>query len=78
MPAAALRLNACSRACVGRIVYQGPRDDILPFFTALALRPLPRQGTADFLQEVVSKRDQPVRPLAHAPVHAALCSCLQA
>lgn len=48
-------------------MFQGPKGDVLPFFEALGFRPLPRQGTADFLQEVVSRRDQPVRPCPALP-----------
>lgn len=47
-------------------MYQGPKEEVLPFFAALGFRPPPRQGTADFLQEVVSPRDQQVRLLIPA------------
>ncbi|XP_050234078.1 ABC transporter G family member 29-like [Mercurialis annua] len=42
----------------GRIVYQGPRDHILEFFESCGFRCPERKGTADFLQEVTSKKDQ--------------------
>ncbi|KAK9811201.1 hypothetical protein WJX73_009709 [Symbiochloris irregularis] len=60
----------------GQIVFQGPKEDVLPFFEAQGFRPLPRQGTADFLQEVVSRRDQPQywtgapEAYSYAPVEA--------
>ncbi|XP_050234079.1 ABC transporter G family member 29-like [Mercurialis annua] len=42
----------------GRIVYQGPRNHILEFFECCGFRCPERKGTADFLQEVTSKKDQ--------------------
>ncbi|KAK9282203.1 hypothetical protein L1049_005115 [Liquidambar formosana] len=42
----------------GQIVYQGPRDHILEFFERCGFRCPERKGTADFLQEVTSKKDQ--------------------
>ncbi|KAG6519908.1 ABC transporter G family member 42-like [Zingiber officinale] len=42
----------------GQIVYQGPRDHVLDFFTSCGFRCPERKGTADFLQEVTSKKDQ--------------------
>ncbi|KAJ9179246.1 hypothetical protein P3X46_011056 [Hevea brasiliensis] len=42
----------------GRIVYQGPRQHILEFFESCGFRCPDRKGTADFLQEVTSKKDQ--------------------
>ncbi|KAL9360246.1 hypothetical protein Peur_048369 [Populus x canadensis] len=42
----------------GEIVYHGPRDNVLEFFEHCGLRCPPRKGIADFLQEVVSERDQ--------------------
>ncbi|CAH1422174.1 unnamed protein product [Lactuca virosa] len=42
----------------GQIVYQGPRDNILEFFEACGFVCPERKGTADFLQEVTSKKDQ--------------------
>ncbi|EMS55441.1 Pleiotropic drug resistance protein 12 [Triticum urartu] len=42
----------------GQIVYQGPRDCVLEFFESCGFRCPERKGTADFLQEVTSKKDQ--------------------
>lgn len=42
----------------GLIVYQGPREHILDFFEACGFKCPERKGTADFLQEVTSKKDQ--------------------
>ncbi|KAI4329206.1 hypothetical protein L6164_021496 [Bauhinia variegata] len=42
----------------GQIVYQGPRERILEFFNSCGFRCPERKGTADFLQEVTSKKDQ--------------------
>ncbi|XP_047342131.1 pleiotropic drug resistance protein 2-like [Impatiens glandulifera] len=42
----------------GQIVYQGPRQNALPFFETLGFKCPERKGAADFLQEVTSKKDQ--------------------
>nr|ASM90224.1 ABC-2 type transporter [Sesuvium portulacastrum] len=42
----------------GQIVYQGPREDVIQFFEGCGFRCPERKGTADFLQEVTSKKDQ--------------------
>ena len=42
----------------GRIVYQGPRENVLEFFECMGFRCPDRKGVADFLQEVTSKKDQ--------------------
>ncbi|OEL16174.1 ABC transporter G family member 42 [Dichanthelium oligosanthes] len=42
----------------GQIVYQGPREFVLEFFESCGFRCPERKGTADFLQEVTSKKDQ--------------------
>ncbi|GAB2228065.1 hypothetical protein Droror1_Dr00009895 [Drosera rotundifolia] len=42
----------------GQIVYQGPRDCVVEFFESCGFRCPQRKGTADFLQEVTSKKDQ--------------------
>ncbi|KAF8025631.1 hypothetical protein BT93_F2467 [Corymbia citriodora subsp. variegata] len=42
----------------GQIVYQGPREHILEFFERCGFRCPERKGTADFLQEVTSRKDQ--------------------
>ncbi|KAJ0709582.1 putative ABC-type xenobiotic transporter [Helianthus annuus] len=41
-----------------RIVYQGPREHIVEFFESCGFKCPERKGTADFLQEVTSKKDQ--------------------
>ncbi|KAL1195827.1 ABC transporter G family member 37 [Cardamine amara subsp. amara] len=42
----------------GRIVYHGPRGEALNFFEDCGFRCPERKGVADFLQEVISKKDQ--------------------
>lgn len=42
----------------GQIVYEGPREHILEFFESCGFRCPERKGTADFLQEVTSNKDQ--------------------
>ncbi|KAK8713618.1 hypothetical protein V6N13_148830 [Hibiscus sabdariffa] len=42
----------------GRIVYQGPREHVVEFFESCGFKCPERKGTADFLQEVTSKKDQ--------------------
>ncbi|XP_023759511.1 ABC transporter G family member 35 isoform X1 [Lactuca sativa] len=42
----------------GQIVYQGPRENVLEFFESCGFVCPERKGTADFLQEVTSKKDQ--------------------
>nr|GEW12215.1 pleiotropic drug resistance protein 1-like [Tanacetum cinerariifolium] len=42
----------------GKIVYQGPRENILEFFESMGFKCPARKGVADFLQEVTSKKDQ--------------------
>ncbi|KAA8541751.1 hypothetical protein F0562_022903 [Nyssa sinensis] len=42
----------------GQIVYQGPREQVLQFFESCGFCCPERKGIADFLQEVVSKKDQ--------------------
>ncbi|KAL3511745.1 hypothetical protein ACH5RR_024462 [Cinchona calisaya] len=42
----------------GQIVYQGPREHVLEFFESCGFRCPERKGTADFLQEVTSRKDQ--------------------
>lgn len=41
-----------------KIVYNGPRDRVLEFFEECGFKCPQRKGTADFLQEVISKKDQ--------------------
>ncbi|KAJ8439251.1 hypothetical protein Cgig2_030186 [Carnegiea gigantea] len=42
----------------GKIVYHGPRDCVLQFFEDCGFRCPSRKGVADFLQEVISRKDQ--------------------
>ncbi|XP_051148620.1 ABC transporter G family member 32 [Andrographis paniculata] len=42
----------------GKIVYQGPRTAVLEFFAQMGFHCPERKNVADFLQEVVSKKDQ--------------------
>lgn len=42
----------------GQIVYLGPREHVLEFFETCGFRCPERKGAADFLQEVISRKDQ--------------------
>ncbi|XP_057958988.1 pleiotropic drug resistance protein 3-like [Malania oleifera] len=42
----------------GKIVYHGPRGDALKFFEDCGFKCPGRKGAADFLQEVISRKDQ--------------------
>ncbi|KAL3620696.1 drug-responsive transcription factor pdr3 [Castilleja foliolosa] len=42
----------------GRIIYHGPRTEILDFFRSCGFKCPERKGVADFLQEVISRNDQ--------------------
>ncbi|MFS8034984.1 putative ABC-2 type transporter, P-loop containing nucleoside triphosphate hydrolase [Helianthus anomalus] len=42
----------------GQIVYQGPCQNVLEFFEWMGFKCPERKGVADFLQEVISKKDQ--------------------
>lgn len=42
----------------GHIVYQGPRENALEFFESVGFKCPERKGVADFLQEVISRKDQ--------------------
>ncbi|KAL5538716.1 hypothetical protein UlMin_043768 [Ulmus minor] len=42
----------------GKIVYQGPRENVLEFFEYMGFKCPERKGVADFLQEVTSRKDQ--------------------
>ncbi|XP_059643285.1 ABC transporter G family member 32-like isoform X2 [Cornus florida] len=44
--------------CEGQIVYQGPREAALEFFASMGFRCPDRKNVADFLQEVISEKDQ--------------------
>lgn len=45
-------------AVAGHLVYHGPKEEVVPFFESLGFKLPPRKGTADFLQEITSKKDQ--------------------
>ncbi|CAI0473847.1 unnamed protein product [Linum tenue] len=42
----------------GHVVYHGPRESVLEFFEHMGFKCPPRKGSADFLQEVTSRKDQ--------------------
>ncbi|PQQ16564.1 pleiotropic drug resistance protein 2-like [Prunus yedoensis var. nudiflora] len=42
----------------GHIVYQGPRENVIEFFESVGFKCPERKGVADFLQEVISRKDQ--------------------
>ncbi|KAI0488475.1 hypothetical protein KFK09_028308 [Dendrobium nobile] len=42
----------------GKIIYHGPRELILGFFEDCGFKCPPRKGIADFLQEIISEKDQ--------------------
>ncbi|CAI5462796.1 unnamed protein product [Closterium sp. Yama58-4] len=42
----------------GHVVFHGPRVEVLPFFRSLGFQCPPRKAEADFLQEVLSVKDQ--------------------
>ncbi|PHT31506.1 ABC transporter G family member 34 [Capsicum baccatum] len=42
----------------GKIIYQGPRENVLEFFESVGFKCPERKGVADFLQEVTSLKDQ--------------------
>ncbi|KAL3538336.1 hypothetical protein ACH5RR_001702 [Cinchona calisaya] len=42
----------------GKIVYHGPRSNVLQFFESCGFKCPERKGVADFLQEVISEKDQ--------------------
>ncbi|XP_024023080.1 ABC transporter G family member 32 [Morus notabilis] len=60
--------------CEGQIVYQGPREAALDFFSSMGFSCPERKNVADFLQEVISKKDQqqywsnPDLPYRYVPV----------
>lgn len=54
----------------GQIVYQGPREDVLDFFEFMGFHCPERKNVADFLQEVVSIKDQEQYwAVSHRPYH---------
>ena len=42
-------------------MYFGEREGVMPFFNSVGFQLPARKGIADFLQEVTSRKDQPVR-----------------
>jgi hypothetical protein len=66
------RVSTCGIMVIpaGCLVYHGPREEVVPFFESLGFRLPPRKGTADFLQEITSKKDQPVCPQPMPASHA--------
>ncbi|KAI3790224.1 hypothetical protein L2E82_03108 [Cichorium intybus] len=60
--------------CEGQIVYQGPRNTALDFFSFMGFQCPRRKNVADFLQEIVSEKDQeqywsdPNRSYSYIPV----------
>ncbi len=51
-----------SLICViaGKLVYHGPREEVLPFFESQGMHCPERKADSDFLQEVTSRKDQKV------------------
>jgi hypothetical protein len=49
------------------IVYHGPRDEVIPFFSSMGFEMPERKGVADVLQEITSRKDQKVRDLTLFP-----------
>ena len=53
-----LKLEPCTptakRPCLpaGRVVFHGPRQEILPYFSTVGFHPPERKNPADFVQEV--------------------------
>ena len=58
-----LRAERSDTAGAGHVVFHGPREEVLPFFTRLGFALPERKGIADFLQEVTSAKDQQVRAI---------------
>ena len=44
----------------GRMVFYGPRQEVVPFFDRLGFEIPERKGVADFIQEICSEKDQEV------------------
>lgn len=55
----------------GKMVYHGPREDIIPFFESQGMHCPERKADSDFLQEVTSRKDQKV-------LHERLALCCRA
>ena len=58
----------------GRLLFHGPREEVLPFFASLGFQLPERKGAADFLQEVTSKVDQQVGRMRDY-MHSTALSC---
>ena len=58
-----------SLMCVsaGKLVYHGPREEVLPFFESQGMHCPERKADSDFLQEVTSRKDQKVLPATSSP-----------
>lgn len=57
-------LPACMRrwaGSAGRLVYSGPREELVPFFSWVGLCCPERKNVADFVQEICSEKDQEVQ-----------------
>ena len=55
-------------------MYHGAREQVVPFFESLGFKLPPRKGTADFLQEITSQKDQAVSSDAlHVFINASVC-----
>ena len=53
-------VTACYGCYTGRMVYHGPRKQVVPFFEQLGFGIPERKGVADFIQEICSEKDQEV------------------
>lgn len=60
--------------CEGQIVYQGPRDSVLDFFTSMGFSCPKRKNVADFLQEVSLEE---LEIWAHSHVHCNFAKILK-
>ena len=52
----------------GKLVYHGPREEILPFFESQGMKCPDRKADSDFLQEVTSRKDQQVQHIVTCAV----------
>ena len=55
-----------SGAGAGRLVFSGPREEVVPFFSWVGLRCPERKNIADFVQEVCPRS----APVVHDRLHA--------
>lgn len=60
-----LEFHAVLHVPAGKMVYHGPREDILPFFETQGMHCPARKADSDFLQEVTSRKDQQVSGCLH-------------